>query len=98
LSFRTAPGKSEPSDISLANMDQLSIYVSNSSTLTSNSNEQCGSPWNGAGTTKTSETIQIDCTRTLKGRFLYVTVPSTNLTYLVLCTIVLNRDKGNANA
>ena len=103
LSIREPPAKSGQASlsISLTDMDQLSVYVSNSSTLTNTSNtELCGNPWESSSTKAgaTSSTIEISCMKDLKGRFLYVTVPSPNATHLVLCSIVLNREDGNVNA
>ena len=96
LAVRTPPSGRSPADFSFTGMDQLSVYVSNSSSLTNSSKELCGDPWKA--TAKTVFTIVISCKpKKPKGRFLYVTVPSTNSTYLVLCSIVLNRERGNVS-
>ena len=96
MSMRRTPIVEMPSDFHYNHMNNLSVYVSNSSTLENSDKQPCGSPWRA----RKVSNIVIDCGEgeDLKGRFLYVTVPSTESTYLLICSIVVNRENGNLKA
>ena len=80
-----------PVDFNLEGMDKLSVYVSNSSALGSIKGRQCGSPW----IYRPTRNILLDCGKDVKGKFVYVTVPSASPTYMIICFIVFNRENGN---
>ena len=90
LVVKDKPNNGLPSDFSLNGMNKLRVYLSNSSIL-DNSKRPCGSPWTYSG--RRNE-ILLDCGNDLKGKFLHVTVPSDSETYLLICSIVLNREPG----
>ena len=90
LRVTTIPIYQLPVDFSLRGMDNLSVYVSNSSVLANSGEQPCGSPWRY----KSTRTIRLDCGRNPKGKFMHITVPSTSSTYLVICSIVLNKENG----
>lgn len=77
-------------DFSLKDMDNLTVYMSNSSVISGSGKQPCGSPWSY----KSKRVIELDCGTILKGKFLHITVPSTSPKYLVICSIVLNRENG----
>jgi hypothetical protein len=79
-----------PDDYDLTGMDNLTVYVSNVSTLGDPNEQRCDSPWKYVPTGN----ILLDCGRNLKGKFVHVTVPSTTAVYLLICSIVFNREKG----
>ena len=80
-----------PEDFVLRGMDNLTVYVSNSSSLGDRNQQRCDNPWKYISTNN----ILLDCGRNLSGRFVHVTVPSTSPTYLLICCIVFNRENGN---
>ena len=80
-----------PEDFVLNERNNLSVYVSNSSDLELNGEQLCGSSLEYMKT----NAIHLDCGPNLKGRFVYVTVPSSSPTYLSICSIILNRENGN---
>ena len=84
-------GEQLPTGFNLRGMAKLSVYVSDSSALSHSENQRCGNPWNYSST----EYIIVSCGRILKGRFIHVSVPSTSATYLLICSIVINRENGN---
>ena len=90
LDVRSEYGKL-PEEFQLSGMNNMSVFVSNSTTLGKGSRQVCGSPWNFTVT----NSIDVDCGRTLKGRFLNVTVSSKSTKYLLICNIVINRKPGN---
>jgi hypothetical protein len=83
-----------PAGFHLKGMHNLSVYVSRSAKLEINDENLCGSPWTYAP----SDIIDMDCGGRLRGKFVYVTVPSSSPVYLIVCNIVLNRDAGTVHA
>jgi hypothetical protein len=90
LVVREKPSDGLPEDFRLGSMDNLTVYVSNSSSLPESSTTRCGSPWRYAKSH--GGKIILDCGRNLYGQFLHVTVPSSSETYLLICCIVLNHE------
>ena len=82
-----------PDNFVLRGMDNLSVYVSNSSTLGDRNQQRCDNPWKYISTNN----ILLDCGENRSGRFVHVTVPSATPTYLLICSIVFNRETGNIN-
>ena len=82
-----------PKDYNLAGMANLSVYVSMSPGLGSSGKTICGSSW----TYKQSKIIDLDCGRNLSGKFIHVIVPSSSPTYLLICSIVLNKVDGTVS-
>ena len=93
LGIRSVATYGLPSDYSQQGMKGLSVFVSNSSESSSHNKRQCGSPWTHASYRAINITMY--CGRNVRGRFLHVMVPSTSPTYLLICSIVLNRESGN---
>ena len=93
LVTRRQPVGQLPADYVVSGMDGLSVYVSNSSALGGSGEQRCGNSWQNESTND----ILLDCGRTLEGRFVHVTVPSVSPTYLLICSIVLNREEGIMN-
>ena len=90
LGVKTQRSGKMPIDFNLTRMANLSVYVSMSSKLVMNSETVCGSPW----TYTPSRIIDLDCRRNLSGNYIHVIVPSSSPTYLIICSIVLNKDEG----
>ena len=90
LGIRAQPEGELPAKFNLTGMASLFVYVSNSSNYKSNDPNICGDQW----TYEYTKIIDFKCKRNLRGRFVYVTVPSSSPTFLMICSIVLNRDEG----
>ena len=90
LGVSDQPNKNLPSDFNLTKMAGLSVYVSNSATYESEDATVCGDPWKYEFT----RIIDFKCQRKMSGEYLHVIVPSATSTYLMICSIVLNRDDG----
>ena len=88
LGVRDQPGGNVPADFNLTGMASLSVYVSNSSTPEKKT--LCGSKW----TYKSTKIIDFTCQRKLYGNCVHIMVPSSVATYLMICSIILNKDDG----
>ena len=94
LGVRKDAGENLPRRFNLKKMNGLSVYVSNSSNslaLGREIEQRCGSPWKYTPI----NSITFSCERILKGRYVHVIVSSTSPTYLLICSIVINREDGN---
>ena len=90
LGVRDQPDKKLPAGFNLTGMAGLFVYVSNSSTYESENATLCGDPW----TYEFTRIIDFKCQRKMSGKYLHVIVPPATSTYLMICSIVLNKNDG----
>ena len=90
LGVKDQPDKKLPAGFNLTGMTGLSVYVSSSSNYRSTDATLCGDPW----TYEFTRIIDFNCQSKMSGEYLYVIVPSATSTYLMICSIVLNRNNG----
>ena len=81
-----------PAEYSLSGMASLSVRVGNSPSYSGNT--RCGGPW----TYNDTKIIDVNCGRTLRGKFVHFLVPSSSRTYLMICSIVINRYNGTVSS
>ena len=93
LGVRDQPSGQLPADFNLTGMARLHVYVSNSSIYKGSDETLCGIPW----TYEDTKIIDVNCGTKLRGKFVFVMVPSSLPTYLMICSIVFNRDDGTVS-
>ena len=94
LGVRNQASVELPRDYKLTEMASLSVYVSNSSVYDGSNNSRCDSPWKY----KNTKIIDFKCGRKLSGKFVHFIVPSSSPVYLLICSIVLNKDDGTMSS
>ena len=94
LGVRDRSSEQLPDDYNLQGMTNLSVYVSNSRMNKVVDKTLCGKPW----AYRKTKIIDVNCGKTLRGKFIHVIVPSSSPTYLMICSIVLNKDNGTMNS
>ena len=94
LGVRNQGGGLLPPDFSLQGMTGLSVSVSNSSRYESFDNTCCGCPW----AYRATKSIDVTCWRKLSGRYVHVIVLSSSPTYLMICSIVINKADGTVSS
>ena len=90
LGVRDQPDKKLPAAFNLTGMAGLSVYVSNLSTYGCEDATVCGDPW----TYEFTRIIDFKCQRKMSGKYLNIIVPSATSTYLMICSIALNKNDG----
>ena len=94
LGVRDRSSEQLPDDYNLSGMTNLSVYVSNLQGNKVEDKTRCGKPW----AYRKIKIIDVNCGKTLKGQFIHVIVPSSSPTYLMICSIVLNKENGTINS
>ena len=94
LTVRDRCSEQLPHDYNLSAMANLSVYVGNSRADNTKDNTRCGNPWSY----RKIRIINLKCATTLTGKYVQVIVPSLSPTYLMICSIVFNRDDGTMSS